>query len=134
MAWLCPNEGEILITDVILDDPGSGDWKIDLFDNDITPDADTVFADLTFISDEKDVAASHWPGSATDGGGKAASTNNQTYTWGGTGGYGTYSVYGWAIYKGTTLIMVERFAGAPLTLSDSQDVSVSGIQFRLYNP
>lgn len=133
MSWLCPNEGEIHMVDTILADAGTGDWQIDLYTNDVTPDADTVFADLTLAGLPLDVDAAHWPGSTTNGAGKAESINTETYSWGGVGGFTPVVAYGWVIYKDTTILMIERLPSPPQTADDSVAIDVANIKFRLYN-
>lgn len=134
MPWLCPDEGEKVVLDTFLDDAGVGNWHIDLFVNNVTPVAGTVFADLTLLGEAQDVDADDWPASTTNGDGKAESVNTETYSWGGTPGYTPISAYGWVIYRGTTILMIERFAGAPQAANDSVAIDQSNIKARLYNP
>lgn len=122
MPIVAPNEGLPALLDYILKDnvDGVADWELILFVNDITPDQDTEYADLTEatftgyssvtvtrgdwtaaeIAD--DVAVSTWGTSAT--------------TWTNTGSEQT--VYGYAMVTATSPVirLIERFA-SPVVLA-----------------
>lgn len=109
MALLVPNVGETEMLDRILNVSASGDVKLHLYSDNVTPaEADTV-ASYTLVTDPAAITltGASWDTTTTAG---TASYAQQTFTYTGAG-----TAYGYVVTNsaGTTLLWAERFTDGP---------------------
>lgn len=129
MPAVLPNEGLPTLLDQMIRTLASGfvDWTLILFVNDITPDQDTVYADLTEASfggySSETIDHTLWtPATVVDD--HAVSTYTEDpITWEMSSGSGY--VYGYAIVTSTSpkIMWVERFA-VPEPISAGRTLSL----------
>ena len=122
MALVLPNEGLPTLLDQMIRDLASGfvDWEMMLFVNNITPDQDTVYADLTeaTFGNYSRITIDHtlWeaPTVVADHAVSTYTTTPQIWTV----TSGSETVYGYALVTVSSpiIIVVERFA-SPVAVS-----------------
>ena len=120
MALLAVNEGENAILTRLLNG-GSFALSLGLFKNNLTPTDATVFADVTAATFTGYAAVTLTDGSwsIVSGAPCVASYAQQTFTCSASGTAET--IYGYYVYRGTTLYWIERFSTA-----NQQSISTSG--------
>ena len=119
MALLCPNSGETLLFKYMLNHTTPTNWILRLYTSNTTPaEADTV-ATYTEASQAgysaKTLTGASWT-VATANNVTTATYAEQTFTF--TEAATVYGYY-YTDAAGTTLLIAERFAGAPFTLPAS---------------
>jgi len=118
MAAVSTNLGRVVIGDRFI---AAASLFLRLFQNDFTPDVDTVWADLTEADfDGYTEWVVEWSPTILDG--DVAKTTAGLHTFLATGGTTPNDIYGWALVTGVggggdvEIILAERFAGAPITI------------------
>jgi hypothetical protein len=110
MALLVPNVGETELLSRMLNKSTTGDVKIHLYSDDVTPAEGDTVSSYTLITDPAAISltGSNW--SVTDG---TASYAQQTFTFSGSA-----TAYGYVVTDaaGTTLLWSERFTDGPYTI------------------
>lgn len=122
MPIVAPNEGLPALLDYILRDDvdGVADWELILFVNDITPDQDTEYADLTEATftgySSVTVTRGDWTAAVIDSDVAVSTWGAAATTWTNTGSEQT--VYGYAMVTATSPVirLIERFA-SPVVLA-----------------
>lgn len=128
---IVPNAAEILLLDLLLAAISSSNAYVALYTNDVTPDADTVYADFTEGAWTGYARLTPtWSAAVTDAFEEAISYS-QTLTY--TSGSGSpVDVYGYFVATdGDELLFAERFAAAPIAISSGTDPIEYIIAFKL---
>lgn len=122
MALVVPDEGEVSLLDMLVDGDGFSSVRIRLYKNNLTPDEDTVYGDMTEcdFSGYAQVTPSFGAASVVSHKGKIVDSAARNFTHNGGGTSNT--VYGYYVVDstGTRLLWVERFA-SPITMANSGD-------------
>ena len=117
MALVVPNCGEVVSLSRIVNKTATGDVRLKLFSNNVTPGEATVLGDLTEVSGsgytDKSLTGANWT-VATDGSNNTtASYAKQSFAL-----TGAATVYGYYVTTadGNTLIWLERFTDGPYSV------------------
>jgi hypothetical protein len=110
MALLVPNVGETELLSRMLNKSTTGDVKIHLYSDDVTPAEGDTVSSYTLITDPAAISLTGSSWSVTDG---TASYAQQTFTFSGSA-----TAYGYVVTDaaGTTLLWSERFTDGPYTI------------------
>lgn len=116
MPVVAPNEGLPALLDYMLKDDvsGVGPWELILWTNDITPDQDTEYGDLTEATftgySSVTVTREDWTAAVIDSDVAVSTWGETPTTWTNTGSEQT--VYGYAMVTATSPVirLIERFA------------------------
>jgi len=136
VAATIPNQGELKLLNAI---KSGAAYNIVLFQNDLTPSATTVYADMTLATfSGYSQGTITWGTPTTDGGGKGSMTATAvTFTH--NGGGTSNNIYGYAIVSQDIsmawhLIMIERLSSPPKSMANNGDSITITPTFKGYNP
>jgi hypothetical protein len=135
-----PNEGELAALRMIQGEMGNGganSWHLILFENDITPDDETIISALTEPSDANYTPPEVTPSFAASGGDGKAAMVFSTGVFYADGPDGTHDIYGWALRltssspSGQWLMACARFSDAPRSIEDASDAISITLRYTL---
>lgn len=126
MALVCPDEGELVLIQYLLNKSAPSDPILHLFKNDVSPSEDTTIDDLEECDAagyaEKILTGANWTVAQVEGT-TSAIYEEQSFVF-----TEATNIYGYYVTSGSgDLLWLERFAGAPFQYpEESEEVPAGG--------